>query len=94
MLAHTVLALHLFQATPAVAHPKPGHWQQEARYWIMASLDEGTSVLSGSQSVRYLNDSPDTLTTFSLYLYPYLYPYPYLNAFRPGFTRLGQRAGP
>ena len=76
MLAHTLLALHLFQATPSGAQPEPGYWQQHLDYRIRASLDEDRGVLSGSQSVRYLNNSPDTLWTFSLHLY--------LNAFRPG----------
>jgi hypothetical protein len=39
-------------------------------------LDEPTGTLSGDQQVTYVNNSPDTLTTFSLHLY--------LNAFRPG----------
>ncbi len=33
-------------------------------------------MLSGTERVRYVNRSPDTLFTFSLHLY--------LNAFRPG----------
>lgn len=54
--------------------PKP--WQQGVSYRIEASLDEGTDRLSGRARVWYRNESPDTLTTFSLHLY--------LNAFRPG----------
>jgi len=39
-------------------------------------LDEPRGVLSGTERIRYVNRSPDTLSTFSLHLY--------LNAFRPG----------
>ena len=57
------------------AAPAP-YWQQRADYRIHAVLDEPTGTLSGDQRVTYVNNSPDTLTTFSLHLY--------LNAFRPG----------
>ena len=52
------------------------HWQQEVAYEITARLDEPSGVLGGTERIRYINRSPDTLTTFSLHLY--------LNAFRPG----------
>jgi Peptidase family M1 domain len=56
--------------------PSPAYWQQRVAYEIGARLDEPTGVLSGSQRIRYVNNSPDTLATFSLHLY--------LSAFRPG----------
>ena len=66
----------LFLQQPA-AGPYPGaYWQQEVGYQIEARLDEPSGVLSGTERIRYINRSPDTLTTFSLHLY--------LNAFRPG----------
>ena len=52
------------------------YWQQQVAYEIEARLDEPSGVLAGTEHIRYLNRSPDTLTTFSLHLY--------LNAFRPG----------
>ncbi len=55
----------------------PNHyWQQQVAYEISARLDEPRGVLSGTERIRYVNQSPDTLSTFSLHLY--------LNAFRPG----------
>ena len=60
MFCHTLLVLHLFQATPSVAQPEPGYWQQEEHYGIMASLDGDTGVPSGSQSVRHVSTSPCT----------------------------------
>ncbi len=66
--------LLLQQPSPA---PYPGeYWQQKVAYEIAARLDEPSGVLAGTQRIRYTNNSPDTLTTFSLHLY--------LNAFRPG----------
>ena len=70
-----VAALFLIQQTAAVAAPNR-YWQQEVAYEIQARLDERSGVLSGTQRIRYTNQSPDTLTSFSLHLY--------LNAFRPG----------
>jgi hypothetical protein len=73
MLVITALAVLAQQPSPA---PRAPYWQQRVDYRIHAALDERTGTLSGDQRVTYLNNSPDTLTTFSLHLY--------LNAFRPG----------
>jgi hypothetical protein len=59
--------------TPA---PRAAYWQQDVRYEINARLDESRFELAGGELIEYVNNSPDTLTTFSLHLY--------LNAFRPG----------
>ena len=69
------LALLLLQQ-PSPVVPPGGYWQQQVAYEIAARLDEPSGVLSGSERIAYANNSPDTLTTFSLHLY--------LNAFRPG----------
>lgn len=41
--------------------PGPDYWQQRADYTIRASLDPTTQVLVGSETIRYTNNSPDTL---------------------------------
>jgi hypothetical protein len=71
-----ILPVLLALQQAAAPDPKAPYWQQEVAYEITARLDEPTGVLSGTERVRYLNRSPDTLRTFSLHLY--------LNAFRPG----------
>lgn len=42
----------------------PGHeyWQQKVDYSIKVSLNEADRTITGSQRVRYQNNSPDTLT--------------------------------
>ncbi len=42
----------------------PGHeyWQQKVDYSIKVTLDENERRITGSQSVEYTNNSPDTLT--------------------------------
>ena len=56
--------------------PDSTYWQQRVAYAIDASLDEPSGVLRGHVSIRYVNQSPDTLRDF--------YVHQYLNAFRPG----------
>ena len=48
---------------------RPGarYWQQRADYTIAASLDE-SGVLTGSETIAYQNNSPDTLTRVLLHL--------------------------
>lgn len=72
----TLALVALAVQEPRRADPRPPYWQQEVAYRIDSRLDEPTGVLSGTETVVYVNRSPDTLTTFSMHLY--------LNAFRPG----------
>jgi hypothetical protein len=41
--------------------PGPDYWQQRADYTIAATLDTASRTLRGSVSIRYTNNSPDTL---------------------------------
>jgi hypothetical protein len=41
--------------------PGPDYWQQEASYTIRATLDTAGSVLTGTETVHYVNHSPDPL---------------------------------
>ncbi len=41
--------------------PGPTYWQQKADYDIRASLDVATHTIHGEETVRYTNNSPDTL---------------------------------
>lgn len=59
-----------------------GYWQQEANYTIKASLDAKNHMLTGSETIDYKNNSPDTLTVIHLHLYP--------NAFREKVSPLIQ----
>jgi hypothetical protein len=50
--------------TVRTASGAPGHeyWQQRADYRIRATLDEARRAVSGSETVTYHNNSPDTLS--------------------------------
>ncbi len=72
----TLLTLGALALQGPQAAPRAPYWQQQLRYDISAHMDEASGVLSGREQIRYVNHSPDTLTSFSLHLY--------LNAFRPG----------
>src|SRR5437660_7861888 len=41
--------------------PGPRYWQQRADYTIRASLDTATHSIAGAETIRYANNSPDTL---------------------------------
>ncbi len=41
--------------------PGPAYWQQRADYDIRASLDTATHTVTGQETIRYTNNSPDTL---------------------------------
>jgi hypothetical protein len=43
--------------------PGPNYWTQWAEYRIQASIDPATNVLTGSETIKYTNRSPDTLRT-------------------------------
>src|SRR5438552_6695973 len=41
--------------------PGPQYWQQRADYVIRATLDTAAHTISGRETIRYANNSPDTL---------------------------------
>ena len=49
---------------------RPGHayWQQRVDYTIGATLDPASNTLSGHETIRYANHSPDTLTYLWMHL--------------------------
>jgi hypothetical protein len=55
--------------------PGPRYWQQRADYDLAATLDTASKTLRGSLTMRYTNNSPDTLT--------FLWLQTEQNAFRP-----------
>jgi Peptidase family M1 domain len=57
----------------ASGEPGPDYWQQRADYSIATSLDTATQVVSGTVTIRYTNNSPDTLRFVWLQLDQNLY---------------------
>jgi hypothetical protein len=53
--------------------PGPDYWQQRADYTIAATLDTTDKVVRGTVSIRYTNNSPDTLRFVWLQLDQNLY---------------------
>src|SRR6476469_1136080 len=53
-----------------------GYWQQRVHYSIIAHLDEGLQGFTAQGTLRYVNNSPDTLRE--------MFFHQYLNAFKPG----------
>lgn len=48
--------------------PGPRYWQQRVDYDIKCELDEANNRLFGSETVTYINNSPDVLTYFWMQL--------------------------
>jgi hypothetical protein len=57
----------------ASGEPGPAYWQQRADYTVSATLDTAAKSLHGSVSIRYTNNSPDTLRFIWLQLDQNLY---------------------
>ncbi|HET6256165.1 MAG TPA: M1 family metallopeptidase [Puia sp.] len=53
--------------------PGPRYWQNRADYTIRVRFDPSTRLVSGSESIVYSNNSPDTLRQLLFKLYPNLY---------------------
>lgn len=64
-----------------------GYWQQRVHYTIVATLDERAQKVSARGTLRYVNNSPDTLRE--------MYVHQYLNAFRPAslWSRVDEKEG-
>jgi hypothetical protein len=64
-----------------------GYWQQRVHYTITATLDERAQKVRARATMRYVNNSPDTLRE--------MYVHQYLNAFRPDskWSQVDEREG-
>jgi hypothetical protein len=72
--------------------PGPSYWQQRADYDIAATLDTTTQSVQGRVTIRYTNNSPDTLDLLWLQLEQNLYAPGSLGAaINPAGSRWGAR---
>ena len=65
------------------------YFQQSVHYTIRAQLDTRQHMLTGSETILYQNNSPDTLRIFFLHLYPNAYESkdsPFMQDLRRGFN--------
>ena len=49
----------------ADGRPGPRYWTNHSRYDIQAELDLATGLITGSETIVYQNNSPDTLPSSS-----------------------------
>ncbi len=49
--------------------PDAAYWQQDVYYKIDATIDEDSDIISGNETLKYWNNSPDTLTYVYFHLY-------------------------
>ncbi len=62
----------VFLMKSAIAQTK-GSWQQEVNYTIKVTLDDQLHMLRGSEEVVYTNNSPATLNSLYIHLWPNAY---------------------
>ncbi|MEP7128086.1 MAG: M1 family metallopeptidase [Chitinophagales bacterium] len=60
-------------------NPGPQYWQNRGDYTMKINFDPATRLLSGSETIVYYNNSPDTLQQIVIHLYP--------NFFKKGIQR-------
>src|ERR1700742_1440574 len=65
----------LFLALPFMGWSQPDRWQQRVKYTMNVQMDVNTNRFTGSQTLAYSNNSPDTLYKVFYHLY--------WNAFQP-----------
>jgi len=53
--------------------PGPKYWQNTADYTIKVNFDPATRLLAGTVSIKYQNNSPDSLRQLLFKLYPNIY---------------------
>lgn len=53
--------------------PTPSYWQNTARYDIRARFHPANGILDGSETINYVNRSPDTLQAIVVHLYQNLH---------------------
>lgn len=68
--------LIVFTTTCLIASAQHGYWQQSVVYDMDIKMNPEKHQFSGKQTIKYINNSPDTLTQVFYHLY--------FNAFQPG----------
>jgi hypothetical protein len=53
--------------------PGSKYWQNKAAYDIRVTFDPATNLVSGTEQISYINNSPDTLHMVNMKLFPNLY---------------------
>jgi hypothetical protein len=67
-----ILAALVLGVMPGSGHAQE-YFQQHVHYTMHVQLDTDSHHLTGTESIVYTNNSPDTLDTISLHLYPNAY---------------------
>lgn len=72
-IARNLLSTYAKGTRAATGEPGKNYWQNRADYTIKVNFDPKTRLLTGTVSIDYWNNSPDTLNGIALKLYPNLY---------------------
>src|SRR5690349_19495973 len=61
------------QTRSADGKPGKNYWQNTADYDLKINFDPATRLLTGTETIDYVNNSPDTLKQIWFKLYPNIY---------------------
>jgi hypothetical protein len=64
---------YVTQTRTTTGAPGKNYWQNTGKYNIKVNFNPSTRELTGAEGIDYTNNSPDTLTTLVIKLYPNLY---------------------
>lgn len=53
--------------------PGPAYWQNRSEYKIRVNLDPQTGAITGSETVQYVNESPNSIQNLVIRLYPNIF---------------------
>src|SRR5688572_5097212 len=58
---------------PLLASAQQKYWQQEVNYQIQVTLNDKEHKLTASETIEYINNSPNSLDTIYFHLWPNAY---------------------
>lgn len=73
MIRATAFYLVLISSFVSAQSTRQANWQQDVDYNIQVSLDDENHILNGEIEITYTNNSPNTLNTIWMHLWPNAY---------------------
>lgn len=61
MLKYVFILVFGFNLLPIAIAQTPSYWQQDVDYEIHVALDDVNHIVTGDITIKYTNNSPDTL---------------------------------
>ena len=73
MLKYVFILVFGFNLLPIAIAQTPSYWQQDVDYEIHVALDDVNHIVTGDITIKYTNNSPDTLRQIWMHVWPNAY---------------------